>query len=255
MRVKNIMKIVMQVVMMLTSVMTFAQNTAYKAGEELKYLVYYGIVDGGTAKLSVKEINDNGQNVYFGEAYIETTGVAKVFCPLADRYTSWYSKTTGLPYKAVRDVREGDYYDYELTTFDRTRNVVNSSKKGEKAVPANISDIVSAFYNARSYQFGKCHIGDTVEFMTYFCGSIYPMYIVYKGNTTVKTKAGKFNVMKFMPICEVGRVFDDEDDMIIYVTNDANKVPVRIELDMLVGSLKCDLIEYKNVANPFSRPK
>lgn len=252
---KTLQKIAICVTSLLVALSSFAQNKAYKAGEELKYLVYYGIVDGGTATLSVKEINDEGKNVYYGEAYIETTGIAKVFCPLADRYKTWYDKNSGLPYKAVRDVHEGDYYDYELTTFDRARDVVVSSKKGEKKAPKNIADIVSAFYNARSYQFGKCHIGDTIEFITYFGGDVYPMYIVYKGNTTIKTKAGKFNVMKFMPICEVGRIFDDEDDMTLYVTNDANKIPIRIELDMLIGSLKCDLISYKNIANPIAFSK
>jgi hypothetical protein len=50
----------------------------------------------------------------------------------------------------------------------------------------------------------------------------------------------------------VDRVFKDEDDMTVWVTDDANRVPVRVQTDIWVGSLKVDLVNYKNLRNSFT---
>ena len=53
--------------------------------------------------------------------------------------------------------------------------------------------------------------------------------------------------MKFLPVVQTGRVFKDDDDMKIWFSNDSNFIPVRIQLDMILGSAKADLIEYSGI--------
>jgi hypothetical protein len=55
--------------------------------------------------------------------------------------------------------------------------------------------------------------------------------------------------MKFMPVVITGRVFKTKDDMTIWFSNDANLVPIRVRFEIFVGSVYCDLIEYKGLAN------
>lgn len=230
-----------------------SKKANYEEGETLKYLVYYGWVDGGVAELSIKKTERDDKEVFFSRAFIETVGVAKVFVPLRDTYTSYFDQETGMPYFAVRDVKEGDYEKYNEVTFDNEKSVVHSKNKGTIKVPENTFDILSAFYFARKYKFENIKIGDTIHLSTYFTDKILPFDIVYKGKEKIKTEIGTFPSLKFMPVCEVGRVFDDEDDMTIYISDDENKLPVRMEFDMLIGSLKCDLIEYKGTAKRFAR--
>lgn len=230
-----------------------ANDNSYTDGENLKYLVYYGWIDGGTASLSINKIKNNGIDIYHATAFIETIGLASTFVPLEDKYDSFFDINTGKPIKAIRDVKEGDYENYNEVTFDHSQNIVNSQKKGEVKVPNNIFDIVSGFYHARKSLFDNLHKNDTVHLTTYFTDEVYPLDIVFKGVETIKTKAGKFEALKFMPVCEVGRVFEDEDDMTIYISNDKNKIPLRMEFDMLIGSLKCDLIEYKGIVHKLSK--
>ena len=74
-----------------------------------------------------------------------------------------------------------------------------------------------------------------------------------KGLETIKTKLGKINCFKFSPVVEVGRVFDTEDDLSIWISNDNNFIPVRVQFDLFIGSLKCDLIEYSGLKNNFAK--
>lgn len=49
---------------------------------------------------------------------------------------------------------------------------------------------------------------------------------------------------------EVGRVFKAQDDVSIWISNDENHVPLRVEFNMTLGSLKCDLVSHKNLYYP-----
>ena len=67
----------------------------------------------------------------------------------------------------------------------------------------------------------------------------------------VKKKFGKVNTMIFRPIVQSGRVFKEEESLTVWVSDDENKVPLRIKADLAVGSLKADLEAFKGLKNPF----
>ena len=79
--------------------------------------------------------------------------------------------------------------------------------------------------------------------------------IRFYGTETIKTKFGKVNCLKFSPLVEPGRIFDSPDDVTIWVSNDNNKIPIRIQFNLIIGSVKCDLVEYENLKNNFAFTK
>jgi hypothetical protein len=68
----------------------------------------------------------------------------------------------------------------------------------------------------------------------------------------VKTKYGKFNAIKLKPLLLKGSVFDGGEKMTIWVTDDANHIPVRAESPIVVGSVKIDLMQYENLKYPLA---
>ena len=60
---------------------------------------------------------------------------------------------------------------------------------------------------------------------------------------------GTFRCIKFRPMLVEGRVFKDNEDMTVWVSDDPNRIPVRVQTDILVGSIKMDLVGYENLAN------
>jgi hypothetical protein len=71
--------------------------------------------------------------------------------------------------------------------------------------------------------------------------------VVYKGKETISTDLGNIRCLKFVPIVEPGRIFKENDDMTFWLSDDENKLPVSVKFEMIVGSFKCDLIEYQNI--------
>lgn len=226
-------------------------NTAYKTGELLTYQIRYGFMVGGITTLSLNEGVYKDKSVFHALAIGQTTGMADNIYGVEDIYESWFDKETNLPYKQIRKIKEGKYTNYNEVTYNRENNTVNSKLSGIHSVPAKILDLSSTFYYIRRLDFSRIKEGDEVSVNMYFSDEIFPFHLIYKGKQTIKTKFGSINCIKISPLVEVGRMFKAQDDLTIWFTDDGNRLPVLVRMDIrIVGSVYLKLIEYKNNANP-----
>jgi hypothetical protein len=219
----------------------------FKDGEELKYVLRYGFITGGSALIKVLDDSMNGRKVIRATATAKTTGLVDKIFRVLDTYESYFIPDSNLPLKAVRNIREGSYRYYGEDVFNHNDNTVINTKKGVQKVPDNILDIISAFFYIRRIDFTNFKIGETIYVDTYFGDEHFPFYVIFKGREEIETHAGKFKCLKFLPIVEPGRVFKDKDDMLFWLSDDNNKIPVKVKFDMLVGAFKCELVSYKNL--------
>ena len=230
-------------------------NNAYNSGESLRYLVSFGFLNAGRAALVVKEKEQNGKKYHYAIATGQSVGVANSLFKVLDTYESIMDAETGLPVKAIRNISEDNYKLYEEVFYDRTNNTVKSERKGVVEVPVGTADILSALYIARRGKFDNLKKGDVVSILTWFDDRAMTLDIRFYGTETIKTKFGKVNCLKFSPLVEPGRIFDSPDDVTIWISNDNNKIPIRIQFNLIIGSVKCDLVEYENLKNNFAFTK
>ncbi|HKL72159.1 MAG TPA: DUF3108 domain-containing protein [Marinilabiliaceae bacterium] len=228
---------------------------SFGSGEYLLYTMDYGLLTGGKALLSVKDTVLFGENTLHltGTAY--TVGLADVLYKIRDTYESFISPNSLYPVKSIRNIREGRYRYYNEVIFKHGADSTHlaSQKSGEKYVPADIYDIVSAFYVGREKYFNdSMKKGDVITIHTYFADKEFPLRIRYMGNEVIKTSFGKLECYKFSPVTETGRAFKTENDMQVWITRDKNKLPVRVRFNLVVGAFVCDLQEFKGLKNPFS---
>jgi hypothetical protein len=218
----------------------------YRDGEFLKYKLHYGFITGGTATITLKQERFENKDVFHSTIVGRTTGLVDKIFRVKDIFESYFDVKTTMPYKSVRNVSEGNYKLVENVTFDRNTNTIKSDRKGVVKVPEKCLDMVSAFFYIRRINFDNYKIGDMVYFDTYFDG-IFPFYVVYKGKETISTDLGNIRCLKFVPIVEPVIIFKENDDMTFWLSDDENKLPVSVKFEMIVGSFKCDLIEYQNI--------
>jgi hypothetical protein len=76
-----------------------------------------------------------------------------------------------------------------------------------------------------------------------------PLNIRFIGREEVSTKKGTFRCLKFHPMLQQGRVFKDKEDMTVWISDDKNHLPIRVQTEVLVGSIKMDLVDFENLAN------
>jgi len=73
----------------------------------------------------------------------------------------------------------------------------------------------------------------------------------FLGREVIKTKFGKVATLKFRPYVMAGRVFKEKESLTFWVSDDANRIPLKIEANLAVGSLDADLDSYKGLKHPF----
>ena len=230
------------------------KNNAYTPGEKLIYKVKYGLVPGGYASMGIG-LEKIGYNWYYAvKAVASTSGLVGKIAWVSDRYESYIDIATGLPIRAVRDIRENNYRKFNEVLFRRSENTVLSLNSGEHKVPDGTLDILSAFYYARRYIFQhKMKKNEVLNLTTFFDEEIYVIKIRYKETETVKTKFGKISCLKFVPVIEKGGPFEKEKDLRIWFSDDGNFIPVKIRLKMGVAKVKCDLQQHSGLKNSLGR--
>ena len=80
---------------------------------------------------------------------------------------------------------------------------------------------------------------------------IYKFKLKYLGKEILRTKFGKVECLKFKPYVKSGRIFKEQESLTLWVSNDLNRIPIRIKADLAVGSLKADLDGFNGLKNQF----
>ena len=230
-----------------------AQNYSFQPGEKIKFTVYYTVVgiyfNAGTASFSVAQTANADTNMYHLVGEGATNSSYDWIFKVRDRYESYLNADNMQPVKFIRNVNEGKYKKHEEIIFDQANNTA-TTKKGTYKVPENIQDVISIVYLARNLDYSKYKTGDKITFNMFFGNDIYNMYIKYMGKETVNTKYGKFRTIKLQPLLLKGNTFKGGEDMAVWITDDNNHIPVKIESKLSVGSIKVDLSYYENLKYP-----
>lgn len=220
----------------------------YIAGERLVYIAHFGWLNAGTATFLINDSTLENQNLYHAVAQANTIGVADRIFEVRDVYESFFRPENNQTYLAIRNISEGKYRYYNEVRYNYEENKVISQKSGEHEVPENIIDMLGAFYYFRESMVNRIkNVGDELTLDTYFADEVFPLKMRYVGDEKIRTKLGKFHTMKFSPVVEPGRIFDSEDDVTIWISKDKNYIPLQIRIDLIIGSIKCDLIEYSGL--------
>lgn len=230
-------------------------NKCIQAGEKLNFRVYYNLsaiwVAAGEANFSTKQENLNGRSVFHitgdGQTYKSYDWIYRV----RDRYETFIDTETMLPLKFLRNVDEGGYKFTNDVTFDRAKQKAYSDKK-TFAVPPCVQDVLSAIYYARNIDYNKYNPGTRIPFSMFLDNEVYNLYIRYIGKEQVKTKYGTFRAIKISPLLIKGTIFKGGEKMVVWVSDDENHIPLRVDSPILVGSIKVDMMGYSNLKYPLS---
>jgi hypothetical protein len=229
------------------------KNSTTQDGETLTYSVYYSFA-GVEVKAAVVTFRNqlsiyNNRPVYH---FIGDGGTLKSydwFYKVYDVYESFVDTTTMLPLKFKRDIKEGKNRIFNQALFNHeSGNVVTNSSVFK--MPTCTQDVLSAIYYARNIDFSNYKVNDKIPFNFYLDDAVYPIYLRYLGKASIKTPKGKYNCIKFSPLLIEGTIFTGGEDMVVYVNDDDNKIPIYIETQILVGKIKVYLTHTEHLRSP-----
>ena len=234
------------------------REDAFQTGEWFKFRVHYGLINAGYATLEVQDGVINNKKVYhvIGKGY--STGMSRFFFKVDDLYESYFDKVTGNPYKYVRKINEGGYTKNQEGFFNQASDrvlVKDYDNKTERTfvIPNNTQDIVSTFYYLRNYPtINKLKVGESVSIDMFFDEETTKFKLKFIGREDLNTKFGVIPTMIFRPLVQSGRVFKEQEALTVWISDDDNKIPVRIQASLTVGSIKADLDGFKGLKNSFT---
>ena len=235
----------------------FQEPNAYDVGEWFKFRIHYGFVNAGYATLEVKESVRDNKKVFhaIGKGY--TVGMSRFFFKVDDNYESYFDKETNQPYQFVRKISEGGYTKNQEGFFNQDRNKVlvkdyKSKTENTFSVTENVQDIVSTFYFLRNHpNVDNLKVGESIVVDMFFDNEIYKFKLKFIGREKLSTKFGTAPTKIFRPIVQSGRVFKEDESLTVWISDDKNKIPLRIKATLAVGSIKADLDSYKGLKNQF----
>jgi hypothetical protein len=240
---------------------SFAQkNTAFQKGEELTFKVTYGFLDAAEAKMVInpKLTQMNNRPSYKVDIFGQTLGVFKLF-KVNDNWGSYIDTLNIIPHQSYRHIEEGKYRKHERVIFDHVgknahmrlydRENKELVESKDFTIPANVQDIVSGFYFLRTMDLKKYKAGDTVTLTGFFDKEIYNIKLIFIGREKLSTNLGDFETFVFSPVMPKNKIFRGSQPVTVWVSNDKNKIPLRIKAKLMVGSLDMEITEAKGLRN------
>lgn len=232
-------------------------NTAFKPGEEVSYVLHYGLINAGTATMKVEETDKTafGQKLWKILGTGTTTGSFNWFFKVRDKYETYIDADGLFPYFFVRRVNEGGYKIAQDYVFTPHKNSVDNGEGKKFSTPDYVQDMMSAFYYARTYDMRNAKVGDVVAVTTFIDDEIWTQKIRFMGRENVTIRNGTYKCLKFAPVVQRGRVFKDSEDLVVYISDDDNKILVLAKAEVLVGSIKMELTDAKGLAHTLAKIK
>jgi len=226
---------------------------AFQPGEKLVYRVSYGPFTAGTATFYSESdwVNYKGRSCYKLHGIVKSASSFEWFYKLHNEFHSYVDKDAIVPYHYTRSAREGDYKFDDAVYFDHSKQTVKGVR-GQFTMPSYTQDMVSAFYYARCLPLRTAPVGYVHRIPVFIDDNVYNLGLTVLGREVIKTKFGKMRTIKISPIIVSDRVFKEDAQMVLWVTDDENMIPVYCESPVTVGSIECELIEHKGLKNPMS---
>lgn len=235
-----------------------AQKKAFQDGEWFKFRVSYsGFLTAGYATLQVDNAILNGKEVYHVKGYGKNSGLSRIFFKVEDIYETYMDKKKDIPYRFIRDINEGGHTRDIIVDFDHNKKeaLVFDRKKDTKktfSFPEGVQDMLSTFYYLRNnIDTSKLRNGDTHDVDMFYGDESFKFRLKFLRKELLKTKFGQVETLVFRPYVESGRVFKEKESLTVWISDDDNKIPLKIVADLSVGSLRADLDEFKGLKHSF----
>jgi hypothetical protein len=230
-----------------------AKGPVFKTGEVLKYRMRYGFITAAEATLQIQDtdIKFNDRPVYHLIAQGNTSGTFDIFYKVRNRYDSYIDQEEMLPYFYTESIREANYRRTDKVRFYQDENKVVANKGTFKGADRTF-DLVSAYYFARSLDMNEISVGEKIKINYFLDDGVNELEIKYLGKERVKTALGYFNCLKFSPTIQPGRVFRKDSKFYLWITDDRNRIPVKAQSDILVGSISMEITSVKGLKYPLA---
>ena len=218
------------------------------------YSLHYGFINAGTLECRSDTSMHivEGHKCYKMDVLGQSSGAAAAFAKIHDKWITYIDRSTGLPFKFIRELQENKYVKEELTEFDRQNNIAIVSTKTNDdeysvtshTISAKAHDMVSAYLALNAASLDTMKLNQTLQFDVFLEDSTYSFKIKFLGKETINTVYGKKEAYKLAPIMPENSVFSKEEDLLCWISADKDKIPLKVRAKIAIGAIEMELDKY-----------
>jgi hypothetical protein len=146
-------------------------------------------------------------------------------------------------------VREGKYKRDFSAVFDQVNNIAYAEDK-HYPIPPYVHDVVSAFYYIRTLDYSASRIGQKSMLENFYKDSTYSLAVKFLGRQRIEVDAGTYDCIILEPLIKEGGLFKSEGRVLVWLTDDERKIPIKVSTKIIIGSIDAELREYSGVIGP-----
>ncbi|MFV0364904.1 MAG: DUF3108 domain-containing protein [Mangrovibacterium sp.] len=233
---------------LLITLMLCSQLATAQVREKITYGAKFAFVKGGEAELIVSDTLYQGKELthYYVRGY--STGMTKLIYNVNDIYESILDGENITPYFHTRNASENRYRFYNETTFYSAGDSICSTKSGCRAVPSGLIDALSLYAMIRHQDFfDTLQVGEQFTHAIYHADKHFQMVSTFEGRKTINTKIGTKECFVIAPVIDDSKLVTGSDALKLYITADADRIPVIIELEMTFGKVSGYIMTYEKM--------
>lgn len=227
-------------------------NNSFKAGENLTYDLYfkYGLINtkAGESTITIQDSKYKGDKSYKMTMIAISSGFASKMFSLNDTITSYMSYDI-VPLFFEKKAHEGGDFTDETLTYSysdgKVTAVANRVKNGDHKFNEKLTstkciyDMLSVLFYARTLDFGKMKTGDIASINFISGKKMRAMDIKLDGEVTIKaSNKKKYKCHKLVLNINDPAFEDKSEAMTVYLSKDENRIPIRIDSQLKVGSTR-----------------
>ncbi|BAV94894.1 DUF3108 domain-containing protein [Ichthyobacterium seriolicida] len=227
----------------------------FKRGEWLRYQISYTILDLAEVVFEVKDTSDSLD--YEIEVKGKTVDMLSWFYDADYKYLSFMDKKKNISNRSVRKIVEnGAIMINRDITFDQdkgTATVLDNLAKKDTIIDIisnKTQDIVSMFYHVRLQDLSPMEVKDTLSVPLFIDKKMFNLKLILQAIEDVKTSFGYIPCYKFFAWEETGSLLRNGNTLTIWISKDDNKIPIKSEITIFLGSVKLMLNGFKKLQNP-----
>ena len=210
-------------------------------GEELKYSAGFRLFPAGNAILSLTSDSLNGKPAFLLATSVKTNSFLDAFYTVRDETLSWLNIMDFSLLKAVKTIREGKYHrNHSIHTIGDSLLIWN---KKYFTITEPVYDPIAFIYFLRSQELS---LEDSFHFLSAGEKKVREVWVNITGIEKIKVPAGNFDCLKVEPVSPDGKpLLKNNGELRVWLSNDDNKLPVKIEMKTNIGTMVMKLKEFK----------
>lgn len=231
----------------------YVENDAFGYGEKLNYSVGYKFITAGTGHFHIQPepILRDGRKCYDIRFQVKSLESLDWLYRVRDQYRTVLDVAGIFPWEFEQRIREGNYKRDAKAYFDQSKNIAKV-KSRSIPMPDYVHDIVSAFFYVRTQDIGNFPKDSIFYLPNFVDDTTYTLGVKIRGKETVRVDAGTFRCTVIEPLVMQGGLFKSEGTILVWVSDDERKIPVKVATKIPIGFVEAKLTSYSGLRGPLT---